>query len=405
MSREHRQYSPAKGEPKVQFLRPGAPIEPDEGNRIRDGAGRLWQRVSTRKHRRIEDDVMSQEQELGAFIQETFALDIVESLENDERYEPTAAVDNVQRRMNNLREELSQPLEHPTWGPKLKYKDFKRGTKKSWNSARDRIARYGDDFDADERGADRSESRRTLHDQDKAIAYNWEQSRRYSRYGSLYLATGIFCAFIVLAALFVDFAIIQEFWQRALANEFLDVPAAFSTSIIAKSLQVLFATIAIHLLIRHLPKSMIVGFTSVLFLLTVIMLFGLGFLLADSSIPVENAALLDGESDEGSLGSALADYGIPLEGTSDDVSSNGTINDAVIPEWAQEFLNIGRAVGWLIALTSIFFVVASVGALFLLWTEKNIRNFIIARDFSDRSGGTTNLRRLEALNVHLTSRN
>lgn len=90
---------------------------------------------------------------------------------------------------------------------------------------------------------------------------------------------------VFVIALFVDYNIIHEFWTRALANEFMEVPPALATSVTFKSLQVLFATLAVHYLISHIGHGGRVAYSLFIFVLTALMVMGIGLLWANNSLP------------------------------------------------------------------------------------------------------------------------
>ena len=90
---------------------------------------------------------------------------------------------------------------------------------------------------------------------------------------------------VFVIALFVDYNIIHEFWTRALANEFMEVPPALATSVTFKSMQVLFATLAVHYLISHIGHGGRVAYSLFIFILTALMVMGIGLLWANNSLP------------------------------------------------------------------------------------------------------------------------
>jgi hypothetical protein len=94
---------------------------------------------------------------------------------------------------------------------------------------------------------------------------------------------------VFAAALYVDFHIINEFWIRALANEFLDnVNPTLLASAAAKSLQVLFATLAIHYLLTHIGNTGRKVYVVAVALLAAFMVLALGGLWAKGTGVVED---------------------------------------------------------------------------------------------------------------------
>ena len=84
--------------------------------------------------------------------------------------------------------------------------------------------------------------------------------------------------FVFITALYVDYNIISEFWTRALSNEFGEVPPQLANTVAAKSLQVLFATLAVHYLVSNIGHGGRVAYSLVIFLITAVMVIGIGLL-------------------------------------------------------------------------------------------------------------------------------
>lgn len=97
---------------------------------------------------------------------------------------------------------------------------------------------------------------------------------------ALFVGAGVF-----VAALFVDYAIIKEFWTRVLANEFMEIPPALADSVIFKSAQVVFATLAVHFLLKAVGPVGRGAFAIFIFLLTAMMVLGIGLLVANKMLP------------------------------------------------------------------------------------------------------------------------
>jgi hypothetical protein len=102
------------------------------------------------------------------------------------------------------------------------------------------------------------------------------------------LALAIGGMIIVVLALTVDFKILEDFWTTIYQNKFLQVPESLKDNVIFKSLQVLFAVLAIHFLISApgVAGKVIRGaFVTSIGFMVVLMLVGLGFLAANSTLP------------------------------------------------------------------------------------------------------------------------
>lgn len=328
--------------------------------------------------------------------EETFAYEAIDKAKDYDDFNEDTALRHINLHMEHLRQVLSMPIkDHPTWGPIVhddrRYKPDTDETRKGLLGATMEKVELSGNTKLTERRELKADS--SFSAQDKVIDVNLEQSRRYSSYATLYLMAAIACAAIVVGALLVDYEILSEFWTRTIANEYMKLPAHLSNSILFKSMQVLVATIALHLLIRRFGKVGMTVFSAFLFVITTVMLLGLGYLLADSSLPSASQAMIDGTQGQGSLGAMISEMKADDSAYADP--------DGALP-FAQEFKNM-RIFLWFVTLTTLFFVVASVGALFIRLAEENIRNYNIARNYHHRRFETGKLRQLEAMNIHLTS--
>lgn len=150
---------------------------------------------------------------------------------------------------------------------------------------------------------------------------------------------------IFFLALFVDYNIIHEFWVRMLSNEFMEVPVAMVTSVMMKSLQVLFATLSIHYLISHLGHKGRVAYVAFIFVLTSMMVGGIGLLYAYGSLPIETQSATVQQFVEG----------LGIKSTAP-ISENATAVAALKPY---------ETYVWMSSLSVLFYIVASIGALAL----------------------------------------
>jgi hypothetical protein len=169
-------------------------------------------------------------------------------------------------------------------------------------------------------------------------------------------------ATIFITALIVDFFIVKEFWTWALSNENGDLQAALRDSVVFKSLQVVFATMAIHFMLTNIGSYGRAAYTIFICLLTIGMITGIGLLWATNSLPP--GATLFGVDIHGSasaVNDTLRQLGLDAPSAP---SGNGIINGESIKTY--------QTVIWLGALSVLFLIVASVGALAL---EMAIRNF------------------------------
>jgi hypothetical protein len=162
------------------------------------------------------------------------------------------------------------------------------------------------------------------------------------------LGVGIF-----LLALYVDYNIIHEFWTRALSNEFGEVPPSLANSVAAKSLQVMFATLAIHYLITNIGHGGRVAYSLLIFAVTAFMIVGIGLLWANNSLP-EGAKVFgfDVNSSAQSVDNFLKNLGVKPP------------RAASVPAEVKALKKYEVFI-WLFSLGAIFLVVASIGAMAL----------------------------------------
>ncbi len=170
----------------------------------------------------------------------------------------------------------------------------------------------------------------------------------FHHWSAVFLGLGVF-----VTALFVDYNIIHEFWTRALSNEFGEVPPAMATTVAAKSLQVLFATLAIHYLITHIGHGGRIAYSLLIFAVTAFMIMGIGLLWANNSLP-EGAKVFgfDVNQSAQSVDNFLKGLGVKPP------------RAAAMPAEVKA-LKKYEIIIWLFSLGAIFLVVASIGAMAL----------------------------------------
>ena len=109
------------------------------------------------------------------------------------------------------------------------------------------------------------------------------------------LATLAIGGLVILGlALTVDYKILHDFWTTIYQNKFLQVPESLKDNVVFKSLQVLFAVIAIHFLISApgvLGKVIRGVFMVAIGVMVIGMLVGLGFLATKSTLPADSTLL------------------------------------------------------------------------------------------------------------------
>jgi len=216
------------------------------------------------------------------------------------------------------------------------------------------------------------------------ITKNYVASEREARFALFHAGTFFVFSLVALGAVVVDYMIVSEFWTRALANEFLELPGTLTTSVAFKSMQVLFATIAAHILFDHMGRFGRGLFVRVVFVLALVMLLGVGFLLATMSLPNGMAASNGGGVGD-SLSSALSGLGIAAPATAE--SSAMASELSAVRSW--------QPVLWLGSLGLVFLVVTGVAALSLHFAAQAVRRIFLARDFAHRRRDVARLAALE----------
>lgn len=177
---------------------------------------------------------------------------------------------------------------------------------------------------------------------------------RYLSFGMVFLV-GLA---VFALALRVDYIILEELWSRNLANEFFEVPASLQDSVTFKSLQVVFAVLAIHFFVSsigRIGRGIYIGFLTAL---VITMLVGVGLLNTSYSLPIGSTLFgLELTGETLSAEDELAALGLETgEATAAD-------NDNV-PVTTEDFETV-KTVLFFASFGLIFFFVTSVGALFL----------------------------------------
>lgn len=214
---------------------------------------------------------------------------------------------------------------------------------------------------------------------------NYVASEREARFAGFHVLTFLVVGLVAFGALVVDYMIVSEFWTRALANEFLELPGALGSSVAFKSMQVLFATVAAHILYEQLGTFGKAVFVRIVFVLALAMLLGVGLLLALMSLPNGVAATSDG-SVGSSLGNALAGLGIATDATQETARTASEVDQ--MRGW--------QPMAWMASLGIVFLVVTGVAALCIHYAVESLRRVFHARDFRHRRAGMERLASLEA---------
>lgn len=168
---------------------------------------------------------------------------------------------------------------------------------------------------------------------------------------------------VFVAAVYVDYNIISEFWTRALSNEFGEVPPQLANTVAAKSLQVLFATLAVHYLVSNIGHGGRVAYSILIFLITAVMVIGIGLLWANNSLPAGAKVFgLDVNQSAQQVDQFMKGLGIKPP--------------RAAPQPAEvKLLKKYELIIWLFSLGVIFLVVASIGAMALHTAMRGFTGF------------------------------
>lgn len=318
-----------------------------------------------------------------------------------------------------LVERLKTPIDAPSWGPDWVRHGEKFAPSADKKSERSALAslfgRKDDSEDGDQDGA-KDEAALNAREQDDAqsIARNMEKSRQVFHYRSLYVLAAAAAIGIALLAMFVDYQIIRgDIWTRALANEFMVVPASLQSTLLFKSLQVVFAVLIIHFMLKitgvYGRNAMVVA----AFVFALVMIGGLGYLVAYNNMNGGTSATLEHSQDVAPGGNAIDRLFASADNRSNDgadaqttgpepgvmaASLTGPRNDELalsIPKPSARSLANADSWFWLAFASVIFFIVTTVAALYMQTFENNIRNFLISRDYLHRRKQFAQLHLLE----------
>lgn len=225
------------------------------------------------------------------------------------------------------------------------------------------------------------------------IDHYLQASAQNARQTPLHLMAILAGLLVFAGALFVDYTIVSEFWTRALANEFLELPGTLADSVGFKSLQVLFAAIAAHLVYASLGPTGQKMFTRIVFVFAVLMLAGLGFLLATMSLPAGTADAFGGTT---SLDDALAGLGL---GAQEAVSAAPAAGPSIVDEATSREVH---SVTWLASLGVIFLVVTGVAAIALHGAVDAFKHLVAVGEYRSRAAEADALDRREHEYVQLS---
>ncbi|HTW36731.1 MAG TPA: hypothetical protein VMD53_19090 [Rhizomicrobium sp.] len=321
-----------------------------------------------------------------------------------------------ERLRTQLVERLKTPIDPPTWGPDW----IRRGEKSSpLTEKKEGGFRLASLFpfvrkdDEDEDGAEVRETVEALDEENqddaRVIAHNMEKSRQVFHFRSLYVLGAVTAIGIALLAMFVDYQIIKgDVWTRALSNEFMVVPASLQGTLLFKSLQVVFAVLIIHFMLKITGVYGRNAMVTAAFIFALVMIGGLGYLVAYNNMAGGTSTTLEHAQDGGqrnnSIDQLFASVGRQTSASED--AQSRVIPAAMtepksdefvlaIPKPSERLLANADSWFWLAFASVIFFIVTTVAALYMQTFENNIRNFLISRDYLHRRKQFAQLHLLE----------
>jgi len=312
----------------------------------------------------------------------------------------------VRARMKaQLIERLKTPVDQPSWGPDwVKHGERVAAKGRKEKGGLSRLLTFGKKKD-DEEEDDAPEPVLSEEEADDAaiIARNMEKSRQVAHYRPLYLVAAILACCILLIAMFVDYHIIREVWTRALSNEFMVVPPALQSSVIFKSLQVVFAVLIIHFMLRITGVYGRNTMVAAAFVMAIVMIGGLGYLVAYNNMSGATSATL--EQRQAPQSNSIDQLFAPGSGTQsasltrpEPQVSTASAGDGVslgLPKLSRASLADADSWFWLAFASVVFFIVTTVAALYMQTVENNVRNYHISFDYQHRQKQFAQLHLLE----------
>jgi hypothetical protein len=300
-----------------------------------------------------------------------------------------------------LVERLKTPVDPPSWGPDWAKK--RNGGEPGFFSHL-----FGKKQTDEDEGEEGPLSERVRGDA-QIIARNMEKSRQVAHYKGLYVAAIVLALVIAGLAMFVDYSIIRgDIWTRALSNEFMVVPASLQSTVIFKSMQVIFAVLIVHFMLKITGVYGRNILVTVAFMVALVMIGGLGYLVAYNNMQGGTSTTLEHQQSVDN-GNNSIDQLFSKQNTADQQSTQPQLQNATIttPRDGSDGFSLGlpklsdRSLAnadpwfWFAFATGIFFIVTIVAALYLQGVENNVRNFQLARDYRHRSRQFAQLHLLE----------
>jgi hypothetical protein len=297
-----------------------------------------------------------------------------------------------------LTERLLTPPDSPTWGPDW----VRHGERHAPKYGRDK-RRFAFLGRAEEDETDEDEDAplgKLEQDTARTISRNLEKSRQIHHYRGLYIVGAVLAIGVALLAMFVDYQIIRgDIWTRALSNEFMVVPDSLQATVIFKSMQVIFAVLIVHFMLKITGAYGRNALITTAFVLAIVMIGCLGYLVAYNNMPggtsAQSQATQTETADPSQNNSIDQLFNSVGEGRATDASARDVeprpvrVQEAStlalpIPKISQTSLANADSWFWLAFASVIFFIVTTVAALYMQTTENNVRNVVISNDYRHR---------------------
>ena len=294
-----------------------------------------------------------------------------------------------------LVERLKTPVDAPSWGPDWVRRGERVAAKNQnrpgfWTRLRTKRGEPEPEPPVREAALAKGEA------EDAAIiARNMEKSRQVAHYKPLYVAAAALALAIVLVSMFVDYHIIREIWTRALANEFMVVPDALKSSVVFKSLQVIFAVLIVHFMLKITGTYGRNTMITASFVMALFMIAGLGYLVAYNNMAGGTATAREAHQTSQPGSNPIDQLFSP--------NNNGEVQQASmlsaprsenvkaeegfslgLPKLSETSLAHADSWFWLAFASVIFFIVTTVAALYMQTFENNLRNVHVAKDYQQR---------------------
>jgi hypothetical protein len=308
-----------------------------------------------------------------------------------------------------LVERLMTPVDRPSWGPDWIRRGERDAPRRGQANRASLLAGLLTRTPAPEREEEPTEHDLSRGEREDAavIVRNLEKSRQVHHYSGLYALAAVIAVAIAFAAMSVDYQIIRgDIWTRALSNEFMVVPASLKSTVVFKSLQVIFAVLIVHVMLKITGAYGRNALVTTAFLFSLVMIGCLGYLVAYNNMTGGTSATLehaDGTGTVESHGSSIDQLFASLgdqhqaQPVAPVAQQAGMLEEfsLPLPKLSQRSLANADSWIWLAFASVIFFIVTVVAALYLQTMENNVRNVVISRDYRHRQRQFAQLHLLE----------